>query len=167
MLCSPQIRHEVAQASHLLLQLGFDYWLLLLEVLSDSSQALLLKLHPFMEIQLWIRAVFYLGVFLLADSLHLNVFLFARDGKSLDLIDHTHCLQVFYVSVSWLVNYFEEVHHVLLFELVVIGFDTFEEPLWIFNLGHRVHALLQSGWDCHNLLNGSTKPLLVVVPIDY
>ena len=56
--------------------------------------------------------------------------------------------------------------HILLFELVIVSLDPLVEPVRVLNPWHRVHALLQSGWDRDNLHDGAGDTLLVVVPVD-
>jgi len=60
----------------------------------------------------------------------------------------------------------EEVLHVLLLVLIILGLNTLMEPIWVLDTRDRVHALLKSSRDCHNFHDSARDTLLIVVPVD-
>ena len=73
-------------------------------------------------------------------------------------------MQILYVKGRLLCN-LEEVLHILLFELIIISLDALVKPVWVLDFRNRIHTLLESGWNRHNLLDGAAKSLFVVIPI--
>ena len=59
----------------------------------------------------------------------------------------------------------EELPHVLLLELVILGFEPPVKPIRVRDARNRIHTLLKSRRNSHDLHDGSSQPLLVVIPV--
>jgi hypothetical protein len=60
---------------------------------------------------------------------------------------------------------FEEFTDFLLLKLVFLRLKPAVEPLRILDAGHRVEAILDGGWNCHDFENRAGQSSLVVVPV--
>ena len=85
--------------------------------------------------------------------------------ESFHLVEDTHCLEILDFNSLGFLCHTEELSHVLLLELVVVGLDALMKPVGVLDLLDRVHAVLKSSWDGHNLLYCATKSFLIIVPV--
>ena len=142
-----------------------DNLLVLLEVLPDLSPVLLLVLLPLIEVVSWLWALNDLGILFFRFVHLLGVDLFLLHYLMFRLRDNAHCGEVLYVFQHFRGN-LKEMFHILLLELIFLDLDPLVEPLRISNLGNWVHTILKSCRDCNDLLDGTSKSLLVVIPIE-
>lgn len=137
-----------------------DHTLVRLELLPDIAPVRLLVLQPRAEVFVRVGATVHVELRLLVGRRRL--LLLAQIHTVLDFGGHRdRALPGKVLNISHL----EELTHVLLFELVVLSFDSLVKPLWIFDAWARVQTLLKSSRNRNDLLDGAPEPLFVVIPV--